>query len=46
MRLSGKQEQAPSDVYERLRRLKALLDESHITREEYEAKKAELLKLL
>jgi hypothetical protein len=34
------------DVYERLRRLKELLDEGHLSQEEYDAKKQELLKLL
>lgn len=44
-----KQEKPPQgqfDVYERLRGLKAMFDEGHITLEEYEAKKAELVKLL
>lgn len=35
-----------SDVYERLKRLKDLRDEGHLTDEEYAAKKEELLKLL
>ena len=33
-------------MYDRLLRLKELLDEGHITVEEYAAKKAELLTLL
>jgi hypothetical protein len=42
----GRGQEPQGDVYERLRRLKGLLDEGHITEEEYATKKEELLKLL
>ena len=46
MDLSHREGGPQGDVYDRLRRLKELLDEGHITEQEYSAKKAELLKLL
>lgn len=44
--LPGDRGASERDVYERLKRLKELKDEGHITEEEYATKKEELFKLL